>query len=155
MASMLQPLREHKIYAKFCISEFFQSQIQCLGHVVSKEGILVDPEKVKAIMEWPAPKNVAEVRSFIGLAGYCRRFIRNFSKMGHPIRALHRKGKKFLWTDEFICLPMHWSFKLLTHKKNLWYAWTRARKGWAVSSCERGRSFVLNLENEMRMRKIM
>jgi hypothetical protein len=60
----------------------------------------VDPEKVKAIQEWPAPRNVTEVRSFMGLAGYYRRFIARFSRIAHAITSLQRKGKKFQWTDE-------------------------------------------------------
>jgi hypothetical protein len=79
---------------------FYQRQIHYLGHIISKEGIVVDPEKVQAIREWPAPRNVAEVRSFMGLAGYYRRFIDEFSKIAHSITSLQRKEKKFQWTEE-------------------------------------------------------
>ena len=71
-----------------------------MGHVVSKEGIAVDLEKTRAIMEWVAPRNVDEVRSLMGLTGYYKRFIRNFSQITYPITSLHRKGKKFEWTEE-------------------------------------------------------
>jgi hypothetical protein len=71
-----------------------------LGHIISEEGIIVDPEKVQAIREWPAPRNVAEVRSFMGLVGYYRRFIAGFSKIAHSITSLQRKEKKFQWTKE-------------------------------------------------------
>lgn len=74
--------------------------LRYLGHVVSKEGIAVDPEKITDIMEWEAPKNVDEVRSFMGLVGYYRRFIRNFSCIAYPITSLQWKGKKFEWTME-------------------------------------------------------
>ena len=71
-----------------------------MGHVISKEGIAVDLEKIRAIMEWVAPKNVDEVRSFVGLESYYRRFIRNLSQISYPITSLERKGKKFEWTEE-------------------------------------------------------
>jgi len=64
--------------------------VHYLGHFVSKEGIAVDPEKIRAIIEWVAPKNMNEVRSFMGLAGYYRRFIRNFSLISYPITSLLR-----------------------------------------------------------------
>ena len=66
-----------------------------LGHVVSKEGIVVDLEKIRALMIWVAPRNMEEVRSFIGLSGYYRSFIRNFSLISYPITSLKQKGKKF------------------------------------------------------------
>jgi len=69
-----------------------------LGHVISKEDITVDPKKIRAIMEWVAPRNVDEVRYFMGLAGYNRSFIRKFSHIAYPITSLQRKGKKFEWT---------------------------------------------------------
>jgi hypothetical protein len=95
---MLQVLREHWLYAKLSKCSFYQRQIHYLGHIISEEGIVVDPEKVQAIREWPAPRNVAEVRSFMGLVGYYRRFIARFSKIAHSITSLQRKEKKFQWT---------------------------------------------------------
>jgi hypothetical protein len=69
-----------------------------LGHIISRDGIAVDPQKIEAIREWSAPKNVTEVRSFMGFVGYYRRFIKGFSKISHPITSLQRKGVKFQWT---------------------------------------------------------
>ena len=66
-----------------------------LGHVVSASGVLVDSEKVKAVMSWERPKSVFEIRSFLGLAGYYRRFIENFSRLAAPMARLTRKGVKF------------------------------------------------------------
>jgi hypothetical protein len=66
-----------------------------LGHIISEEGIVVDPEKLQAIQEWLTSRSVAEVRSFMGLAGYYRKFIVGFSKIVHYITSLQRKEKKF------------------------------------------------------------
>eukprot|EP00253_Pinus_taeda_P010631 PITA_10631 len=95
---VLQTLREHQLYAKFSKCDFFKEEIQYLGHVISKDGIAVDPEKIKAIMDWPIPKAVTDVRSFMGLAGYYRRFVEGFSKVAFPITSLQKKGKLFHWT---------------------------------------------------------
>ena len=93
----LQVLRENQLYANLGKCSFYQQQIQYLGHIISEEGIAVDPSKIAAIQEWPTPRNVTEVRSFMGLAGYYRRFIEGFSKIAHPITSLQRKGVKFEW----------------------------------------------------------
>ena len=94
----LQLLREHKLYAKLRKCDFYKDRIHYLGHIISDEGISVDPEKIEAIMNWPNPKNVTDVRSFMRLAGYCRRFIEGFSKVAHAITSL-QKGIKFEWTS--------------------------------------------------------
>ena len=71
-----------------------------LGHVISKEGICVDPKKIEAVMNWEQPKNVFEIRSFLGLAGYYRRFIQEFSFIAVPLTRLTRKDVKFKWIDD-------------------------------------------------------
>jgi hypothetical protein len=76
----------------------YQKQINYLEHIISNDGISVDPEKIEAIREWSAPKNVIEVRSFMGIAGCYIRFFEGFSNISHPITSLQRKGVKFLWT---------------------------------------------------------
>ena len=81
---VLQVLREQQLYAKFSKCVFFKDKIQYLGHVVSKDRISVDPDKVKAIMEWPVPKNVSDIRSFMGITGYYLKFIKGFSKIAYP-----------------------------------------------------------------------
>jgi hypothetical protein len=68
------------------------------GDIISEEGITVDPKKIEAIKGWTSPKNVTEVRSFMGLAGHYKIFIVGFSRIAHPITSLQRKGKKFQWT---------------------------------------------------------
>jgi hypothetical protein len=95
---VLQVLREHQLYDKLSKCSFYQNIIHYLGHIISEEGIIVDPEKIEAIKGWTTPKNVIEVRSFMGLAGYYRRFIVGFSRIAHAITSLQRKGVKFQWT---------------------------------------------------------
>ena len=85
---VLQTLREHQLYAKFSKYEFFKEKIQYLGHIITKEGIAVDPEKIRTIMEWPVPKDVADIRYFMGLVGYYRWFVEGFSKLAYPIMSL-------------------------------------------------------------------
>jgi hypothetical protein len=75
---VLQVFRDHQLYAKLSKCSFYQKQIHYLGHIISKDGITVDPEKIEAIREWSTTKNVTEVRSFMGLAGYYMRFIEGF-----------------------------------------------------------------------------
>jgi hypothetical protein len=95
---VLQVLREHQLYAKLSKCFFYQKQIHYLGHIISEQGIAVDPENIKAIRGWPTPRNVSDVRSFMGLYGYYKRFKVGFSKISHPITSLQKKGTKFEWT---------------------------------------------------------
>jgi hypothetical protein len=90
------------LFGKLSTCSFYQSKIHYLGHVISDEGIVVDPVKVEAIMEWPASTNVPEVRSFMGLVGYYRWFVKGFSKIANPIIELQKKDKKFVWTEKCV-----------------------------------------------------
>ena len=93
-------LREHKLYVKFSKCEFWLSKVPFLGHILSRDGIFVDPSKVQEVMDWKAPTSVHEVQSFLGLAGYYRRFIPDFSKIAKPMTRLLHKDQKFNWTLE-------------------------------------------------------
>lgn len=97
---VLQVLREHQLHAKYNKCDFIKEKIQYLGHVITKDGIVVDPEKIRTIMEWLVPKDVADIRSFMGLAGYYRRFVEGFSRVAYPITSLQKKGKAFKWTPD-------------------------------------------------------
>lgn len=85
---VLLHLREHKLYGKLSKCTFFERRVNYLGHVISTDGISIDLAKIKAVLEWPVPKNVFEVRSFMGLAGYYRKFVENFSKITFLITSL-------------------------------------------------------------------
>ena len=83
--SVLQTLRQNQLYAKFKKCEFWLSRVGFIGHVVFADGIYVDSQKVEAVANWEQPTTVTEVRSFLGLAGYYRRFIEGFSKIARPL----------------------------------------------------------------------
>jgi hypothetical protein len=97
---VLTRLREHQLYAKFSKCTFWLEEIQFLGHKLSAKGIAVDPSKVKDILEWKPPTTVHQVRSFLGLAGYYRRFIPDFSKLVKPITSLLKNDTKFNWSSK-------------------------------------------------------
>jgi hypothetical protein len=97
---MLQGLRDHQLYAKFSKFEFWINEVPFLGHVISLEGITVDPDKVRDVLNWKPPTSVTQVHSFLGLAGYYRRFIPNFSKISKPITKLLKKGNKYVWSKD-------------------------------------------------------
>nr|GEX09579.1 putative reverse transcriptase domain-containing protein [Tanacetum cinerariifolium] len=96
LRTVLQILRQEKLYAKFSKCEFWLSSVAFLGHNISVEGITMDPAKVEAITKWPRPTFVTEVRSFLGLASYYRRFVEGFSRLALPLTKLMRKGEKFV-----------------------------------------------------------
>ena len=96
---VFQTLQEKQLYVKFSKCEFWLEKVVFLGHVVSSEGIIVDPNKVEAVLNWSCPTNVAEIRSFLGLAGYYRKFVEGFSQIATPLTHLTRKGVKFEWSN--------------------------------------------------------
>jgi hypothetical protein len=97
---VLEKLRSNKLYAKFSKCEFWITKVTFLGHVISVRGVSVDPGKVKDVLNWMPHTTASEIRSFIGLAGYYRRFKKDFSKIAEPMRKLLEKNKTFEWRAE-------------------------------------------------------
>ena len=97
---VLQTLRENQLFAKLSRCDFWLKEVSFPGHIVSAEGIRVDPVKIEAIVNWKPPRNVTEIRSFLGLAGYYRRFVQRFSVIASSLTRLLRKGVKFEWGDK-------------------------------------------------------
>jgi hypothetical protein len=95
---VLQKLWDNQLYAKYSKCEFWINEVSFLGHIISNGGISVDPAKVKEIVAWSIPTIVTEIRSFLGLVGYYRRFIEGFSKFAKPMTSLMEKGREFKWT---------------------------------------------------------
>jgi hypothetical protein len=96
---VLGKLRAHKLYAKFSKCEFWLEKISFLGHILTMEGVAVDPGKVETVTNWQQLTNVSEIKNFRGLAGYYRKFIEGFSKIARPMTELLKKEKKFNWTE--------------------------------------------------------
>ncbi|KAA3465558.1 DNA/RNA polymerases superfamily protein [Gossypium australe] len=97
---VLQTLREKQLSAKFSKCEFWLWEVGFLGHIVYAEGIRVDPNKISAIVNWKSPKNISEVRIFLGLVGYYRRFVKGFLMIASPMTRLLQKDVKFEWSDK-------------------------------------------------------
>ena len=100
LKTVLEVLRREKLYAKLSKCNFWLNEIMFLGHVISSIGISVDPHKIEAVIKWKQPSNVSEIRSFLGLAGYYRRFVKGFSKIAAPLTNLTQKNIKFMWDDK-------------------------------------------------------
>ncbi|GJR05554.1 putative reverse transcriptase domain-containing protein [Tanacetum coccineum] len=100
LKAILELLKKEKLYAKFSKCEFWIPKVQFLGHVIDSRGIHVDPAKIESIKDWASPKTPTEIRQFLGLAGYYRRFIEGFSKIAKSMTKLTQKGIKFDWGEK-------------------------------------------------------
>ena len=99
LRAILEVLRKNELYANKKKCSFAQSRVDYLGHIISGDGVEVDPEKIRAIKEWPIPANVREVRGFLGLTGYYRKFVQNYGTIAAPLTQLLKIGG-FKWTEE-------------------------------------------------------
>ncbi|GJW86199.1 putative reverse transcriptase domain-containing protein [Tanacetum coccineum] len=100
LKQILELLKKEELYAKFSKCEFWIPKVQFLGHVIDSKGIHVDPAKIESIKDWASPKSPTEIRQFLGLAGYYRRFIEGFSKIAKPMTKLTQKKIQFVWGDK-------------------------------------------------------
>ncbi|XP_062094004.1 uncharacterized mitochondrial protein AtMg00860-like [Humulus lupulus] len=107
----LEMLKKHQLYAKFKKCKVWLENVVFLRHIVSKNGIELDPTKIEVVKDWPKPKSSTEVRSFLGFAGYYRQFVEGFSKITMPLKNLTRKQRKFVWMEK--CEE---SFQMLKNK---------------------------------------
>jgi hypothetical protein len=109
--TVLQRPRDHRLYAKLSKCDFWLKEIKFLGHTIYQDGVSVDLEKVQEVMDWKPPTTVRQIRSFLGLAGYYRRFIPDFSRIAKPMTELLKKGVKYEWSqkceDAFHTLRQH------------------------------------------------
>ncbi|GJY61578.1 putative reverse transcriptase domain-containing protein [Tanacetum coccineum] len=100
LKTILEMLKKEELYAKFSKCEFWINTVKFLGHVIDSSGIHVDPTKIEAVKNWASPTTPSEIRQFLGLTGYYRRFIEGFSKIAKPMTELTQKNQKFDWGEE-------------------------------------------------------
>ena len=94
-------LQVNKVYAKESKCEFFEEKIHYLGHIISSDGITMEPSKIEAIMNWPSPTNLKEIQVFLRLAGFYRKFVKDYAKVAVPLTdQLKAKGRDFFWGEE-------------------------------------------------------
>ncbi|KAK9108290.1 hypothetical protein Syun_024301 [Stephania yunnanensis] len=106
LRAVLTTLREHRLYAKFSKCDFWLNALRFLGHVISDQGISLDSEKIRAIIDWRTPESASDIRSFLGLVGYYRSFIHDFSSIAAPMTRLTNKDVRFDWSEE--CEKAFW-----------------------------------------------
>jgi hypothetical protein len=142
---VLQKLQDNQLYAKYSKCEFWIDEVSFLGHIISNGGISVDPAKVKDIVVWSIPTTVTEIRSFLGLIGYYRRFIEGLSKIAKPITSLMEKGREFKWDEKCqesfdqlkkrLMSPQCWLFQI--YRRHLTFIVMHVAKALDVCSCKK------------------
>ena len=98
--AVLRVLRSHSLYAKRTKCCFGVKQVEYLGHLISKEGVTTDPKKVEVVVQWPTPMSIKQLRGFLGLAGYYRRFVKDFGKIASPLTTLLKNEGGFQWNEQ-------------------------------------------------------
>lgn len=97
LAQVFEIIRQHQFFVKLSKCSFAQSQIEYLGHCISAASVTTEPSKIKAVQQWPVPKNLKELRGFLGLTGYYRKFIRHYGMLSRPLTELLKKNVSFVW----------------------------------------------------------
>lgn len=100
LKAVLNVLREKQLFAKLKKCKFWMEKVSFLGYVISKDGVAADPSKVEVVVNWEQLTNVHEIRSFLGLVGYYRRFVEGFSNLFGPLTVLTKKNTHFQWNDK-------------------------------------------------------
>ena len=98
--TVLNRIKEHGFFLKLFKCEFFQTSITYLGHLINYDDIMPDPKKLSAVKDWPTPKSILDVRSFLGLANYFRRYVKGFSEIFHKLDCEDKRMSTFLWHVE-------------------------------------------------------
>ena len=97
---VLRKLKEYKLYLQPGKCEFHKKETEFLGYIISTEGVKMNPKKVQAVRDWKTPKSVKDVQSFLGLANFYRKFIRNYSRITTPLTEITKKDVKFKWAKD-------------------------------------------------------
>lgn len=126
LAQVLQALRLNQLFAKQSKCTFAQTKLEYLGHIISDSGVATDPDKTAAIVQWPRPTNTTELRGFLGLTGYYRKFIRNYGVIAKPLTSLLKK-KAFEWTDQVTAAFEQLKLAMIS----LWSKLMHATMAWA------------------------
>ncbi|XP_057443897.1 uncharacterized mitochondrial protein AtMg00860-like [Lotus japonicus] len=100
LRQVLEVLREKELYANGSKCEFWMEEVKFLGNVISSKGVAVDPSKIESILSWEQPKTASDIRSFVGLAGYYRRFVKDYAKLTSPLTQLKKKNQPFARTEK-------------------------------------------------------
>lgn len=100
LEAVFQLLQNNQLYVKLKKCSFAKQELSYLGHVISLSGVSTDPKKIKIIADWPPPQNVKELRSFLGMAGYYRKYVKNFGIISKPLTNLLKKGEIYIWTSK-------------------------------------------------------